>query len=173
MSYLVICPLENVAEAAVRHKAGYLVSLLAKDQTIHRPGLIQADHHLRLEMNDISTEEPGLITPDERHVRALIEFFQSWKQDAPTVIHCWMGVSRSPAAAIIAALAIGRNQSELELAKRLRAVAPFATPNRKLIEIADKELGCEGRLVKAVAHIGRGADTFIGEPFRFDILQSA
>jgi len=75
------------------------------------------------------------------------------------VIHCWMGVSRSPAAAAIASLAIDPEEDDFELAGRLRRVAPHATPNPRLIEFGDRLLGRDGRLIAAIKAIGRGSET--------------
>ncbi|RYE66896.1 MAG: protein tyrosine phosphatase, partial [Rhizobiaceae bacterium] len=44
-------------------------------------------------------------------------------------------------------------------ATRLRKVAPHATPNTRLIEIGDRLLQRDGRLVQAIKRIGRGAET--------------
>ncbi|MNL71413.1 hypothetical protein D3C87_1965600 [compost metagenome] len=76
-----------------------------------------------------------------------------------------MGVSRSPAAALIASLAIHPDDDDAALAARLRKVSPFATPNIRLIEIGDSLLGRNGRLVAAVKGIGRGADADGNAPF--------
>jgi predicted protein tyrosine phosphatase len=76
-----------------------------------------------------------------------------------------MGVSRSPAAALIAALSLVPDQSEATLAHRLRAASPFATPNMRIIEIGDAILGRNGRLTDAVRAIGRGADADGNTPF--------
>src|SRR4051812_20494713 len=98
---------------AVRHKASEMISLMAKEQAFHRPGVIRADRHLLLNMNDIAFKGTGnLVAPDETHVRAIIAFAQAWQQDAPLLVHCWMGVSRSPAAALIVALAVAPEQED-------------------------------------------------------------
>ena len=101
----------------------------------------------------------NLIAPNEAHVERLIGFMREWDKGFPLVVHCWMGVSRSPAAALIAALAVSPEEDEFELTARLRTVAPHATPNARLVEIGDRILQRQGRLVAAVKGIGRGADT--------------
>lgn len=160
MTAIVVCPLADIAETAVRHGARHMISLIAERQDFHRPGLIAADRHLKLAMNDIAFAGTGdLIAPSEAHVESLIAFVRQWDQTAPIVIHCWMGVSRSPAAAVIAALSLDPQEDDFELAARLRKVAPHATPNARLIEIGDRMLGRNGRLVAAVKGIGRGAET--------------
>jgi predicted protein tyrosine phosphatase len=82
-----------------------------------------------------------------------------------------MGVSRSPAAALIAALSLVPDQDDDALARRLRAASPFATPNARLIEIGDALLGRRGRLVDAVRAIGRGADADGNAPFLLAIRE--
>jgi len=160
MSYIVVCPLASIAETAVRHGAREMVSLIAEKQDFHRPGVIRAERHLKLAMNDIGfAGTGGLIAPSEAHVAQLIDFVHDWDQSAPLVVHCWMGVSRSPAAAVITMLALHPGEDDFALAQRLRKAAPHATPNTRLIEIGDRMLQREGRLVAAVKSIGRGAET--------------
>ncbi|WP_377287957.1 tyrosine phosphatase family protein [Rhizobium sp. SG2393] len=170
MPLIVVSPLARIAELAVRHGARDMLSLLAKGQDFHRPGVIAADRHLTIDMNDITfaaKNEPGLIAPDAAHVDRIIDFADRWTRETPLLVHCWMGVSRSPAAAVIAALTVAPDQDEGALAERLRAASPFATPNPRLIELGDAALGRGGRLVKAIKAIGRGADADGNAPFVF------
>jgi predicted protein tyrosine phosphatase len=160
MSAIIVGPLASIAELAVRHRVTEMVSLIAEGQDFHRPGVIRADRHLKLAMNDITFAGTGnLVAPSEQHVADLIAFAKDWDSASPLLIHCWMGVSRSPAAALITALAVDPGQDEFALANRLRQVAPHATPNTRLIEIGDRALGRDGRLVAAIKSIGRGAET--------------
>lgn len=160
MTAIIVCPLAKIAELAVRHGAREMVSLIAEKQDFHRPAVISAERHLKLAMNDIAFAGTGnLIAPSEAHVERLIDFMAGWDRQYPLVVHCWMGVSRSPAAALIAALAINPQEDDFELTARLRKVAPHATPNTRLVEIGDRILRREGRLIAAVKGIGRGADT--------------
>ncbi|NKN37955.1 protein tyrosine phosphatase [Agrobacterium sp. a22-2] len=166
MSAIVVAPLSRIAEMAVRHKAREMISLLAEKQDFHRPAVIDAARHLKLGMNDITFAGTGdLIAPQESHVLQIIDFARTWDQSAPLLIHCWMGVSRSPAAALIAGLAVDPQQDDFALAERLRLASPFATPNARLVEIADDVLGRQGNLVRAVRQIGRGRDADGNAPF--------
>jgi len=169
MAVIAVSPLSLVAETAVRFKAREMISLLAENQHFHRPGVIAAKRHLLLGVNDITEAETGLVAPQERHVRKIIDFARDWDQSAPLLVHCWFGVSRSPAAALIAALAVQSDIQPEQLALRLRDASPQASPNMRLIEIGDHLLGLKGALIDAVRAIGRGAD-FKGEKafsFRF------
>jgi len=166
MTAIVVSPLSRIGEMAVRHKAREMVTLIAKEQAFHRPAVIAAERHLTLQMNDIAFKgNDTLIAPDDAHVLRLIEFAHAWDQSAPLLIHCWMGISRSPAAAIVVALALYPDQDERDLAARLRAVSPYATPNTRIIEIGDRLLQRNGKLVAAIKSIGRGADTDGNVPF--------
>ncbi|TCU11064.1 tyrosine phosphatase family protein [Rhizobium sullae] len=166
MTRIVVSPLSRIAEMAVRYGAREMISLMAKEQAFHRPGVIAADRHLLLHMNDIAFKGTGnLVAPEEAHVRQLIDFAAAWDQRSPLLIHCWMGVSRSPAAALIAALSLAPDQDEITLAKRLRSASPYATPNARIVEIGDVLLQRKGRLVEAVRAIGRGADSDGNAPF--------
>lgn len=166
MSLIVVSPLHRIAELAVRHKAREMITLMAENQDFHRPAVISAERHLKIGVNDITFAGTGnLVAPQERHVQEVIAFARRWDQSAPLLIHCWMGVSRSPAAALIASLAVAPDDDEQALALRLRTASPYATPNSRLIEIGDSLLGRGGRLVAAVKAIGRGADADGNAPF--------
>jgi len=166
MTCFVVSPLSRLAEMAVRHKAREMISLLAKGQDFHRPAVINAERHLTLSMNDISFAGTGdLIAPREAHVREIIEFAKAWDNSAPLLIHCWMGVSRSPAAAMIASLALHPDQDDEALAQGLRLASPYATPNSRMIDIADGLLMRGGRFAAAVKRLGRGKDADGNAPF--------
>ncbi|KQW31043.1 protein tyrosine phosphatase [Rhizobium sp. Root274] len=166
MSVIVVAPLARIAEMAVRHKATEMISLLAANQDFHRPAVIRAERHLKLGMNDITFAGTGdLIAPQEMHVAQIIEFARSWDRTAPLIVHCWMGVSRSPAAAMIASLAVHPDEDDEALARRLREASPYATPNMRLVEIGDDMLSRGGRFARAVKALGRGADTDGNQPF--------
>ena len=169
MPRIIISPLKSIGEMAARHGAREMITLIAEDHNFHRPGLIDPARHLNVTVNDITfAGKEGLIAPAESHVEAIVDFARAWDQASPLLIHCWMGVSRSPAAALIAALAADPGLDDAELAANLRRASPQATPNSRLIEFGDAYLGRSGRLVAAVKSIGRGAD-YVGEaPFVLD-----
>ncbi len=166
MSFIVVSPLERIAEMAVHHGAREMVTLLSQGHDFHRPGVIAPERHLVLRMHDIGCSTAGnMVGPQEAQTQKLIAFARSWDRSRPLLIHCWMGVSRSPAAALIAALAVEPQADEAELVARLRKASPFATPNARLVALGDQLLGRGGRLVSAVKALGRGADSDGNAPF--------
>ena len=51
----------------------------------------------------------------------------------------------------------------------MRWLSPSATPNIRLVTLADAMLGRQGRMIEAIEAIGRGADAFEGVPFALPI----
>jgi predicted protein tyrosine phosphatase len=169
MPRIIVSPLKTIGEMAARHKAREMITLIAEKHDFHRPGIIDPARHLSIMVNDIAfAGKDGLIAPQDAHVDDIIGFARSWDQTAPLLIHCWMGVSRSPAAALIAALAASPDVDDLQLAQALRKASPQATPNARLIEIGDRILARDGRLIAAVKSVGRGADYRGDVPFVLD-----
>ncbi|QPC86638.1 protein tyrosine phosphatase [Mesorhizobium sp. NBSH29] len=164
-----VCSLARLHATVEETRAARIVSLLTAGTEVVRPTSVAAADHLWLAMNDIVDEQPGLVSPAEAHVAQLLEFARSWDRQSPMVVHCYAGVSRSTAAAYIIAAALAPQRTEAELAATLRRLSTTATPNARLIGYADRLLGREGRMVAAIAGIGRGADCFEGVPFRLDL----
>ncbi|TKT79071.1 protein-tyrosine-phosphatase [Aquamicrobium sp. LC103] len=166
-----VCPLSQVAATVESTNAGHLVTLLTEGTPFERPAAIEAGNHLSLAMHDIVNEQPEMVTPSLAHVEALVDFARAWDRRRPLIIHCFAGISRSTAAALIVAAALEPERDEAELARELRRLSPSATPNSLLVRLADGHLRREGRMISAVEAIGRGADAFEGTPFRLMLGQ--
>lgn len=165
-----VCPLSRVRETVHMTGARSLVTLINVGTPVARPTEITPDRHLYVAVSDIVTEMDGEILPDESHVGALLEFVRRWDGAAPLLIHCWAGVSRSTAAAFIAACALSPRRDECEIAGAIRRNSPTATPNSRLVGLADKMLGRQGRMARAVAQIGRGLECDEALPFALELV---
>ncbi len=165
MAGLHVCSLSRLNETVEHVGARHLVTLLGPTMDAATPEGIAQGRHLKLIANDIATPLEGHVLPGAEHVESLIAFVKDWDRAAPMLIHCWAGISRSTAAAYIAASVLNPSLDEVYLARRLRASSPSATPNPRLIALADAMLGRDGRMIAAIADIGRGADAFEGTPF--------
>jgi predicted protein tyrosine phosphatase len=84
------------------------------------------------------------------------------------VVHCYAGVSRSTAAAYVTVCTLNPGRSEASIAQALRRASPTATPNIRIVALADDMLGRNGRMVDAIAAIGPGA-LAEARPFRLDL----
>ncbi|MGN6536882.1 MAG: tyrosine phosphatase family protein [Mesorhizobium sp.] len=165
MSEIHVCPLSRIDETVTCTGARRLLSLLGAGAAVTRPAVIQPENHLHLTMNDIAEAQAGMTLPGEAHVSRLLAFARDWDRAQPLVVHCYAGISRSTAAAYIIAAALAPERDEEELAQTLRRLSPSATPNPRLVAVADALLERNGRMVEAIKGIGRGADAFEGVPF--------
>jgi predicted protein tyrosine phosphatase len=102
-------------------------------------------------------------------VQRLIDFVGAWDRKSPMVVHCFAGISRSTAGAYVAACAINPQRDEMEIAWDLRRASRTAQPNARIVSIADRLLGRDGRMVRAINAIGVGDAAIEGDPFRLDI----
>lgn len=77
--------------------------------------------------------------PARRHVRRLIRFFNATRATASGyTVHCWQGMSRSPAVALgLLYLITG---CEDTAAMILRNICPNAHPNPRIVSLFDREL---------------------------------
>lgn len=169
MPTLHVCPLSRLPETVSATGASHVLTLINVGTPLERPASIAVENHAVIGVSDIAAAREGHVLPAEEHVAAILDFVRGWSREQPLVIHCYAGISRSTAAAYIAACALAPERDEGQVADALRAASPSATPNRLFVEIADRLLGRSGRMVAAIERIGRGADAFEGTPFRLTL----
>jgi predicted protein tyrosine phosphatase len=169
MSFVHVCSLARIEATVAEIGARSMVTLLQAGTPIVRPAAISLDRHLFLSLSDIIEPVEGHILPDAEHVETLLDFVYAWDRAAPMLIHCFAGVSRSTAAAFISACALNSERREIDIARAIRAASPTATPNARLVTLADKILGRNGRMSEAIAEIGRGENCTEGVPFSLSI----
>jgi predicted protein tyrosine phosphatase len=160
---IIVCPLAEVAERIAADAPARVISLFSPEGP--EPPTWTGGPQLFLRVHDIDAPQPGLIAPDAGTVDRLLAFGADWRKSGPLLVHCWFGISRSPAAAFILLCAADPARSELEIAQSLRRAAPEASPNRLLVDLADEQLGRGGRMREAIAAIGRGVPASTGRPF--------
>lgn len=152
---IIVCPLSKVEEMVAAHTPERVVSLLDPDFDFPKLGSAYRDRHLRLHLHDVHESAPGLVAPTSKHVDQLLDFLGRWQRCLPLLIHCRAGISRSSAAAFIAACVHSPNVDERTIALEMRRASPLARPNRVLIELADAAMGRSGRMARAIEETGR------------------
>ena len=160
---IVVCPLHEVDEAVRRWQPSHVIAMASPGA--ETAGFPTGIERLTLTFHDIPRPQPSLQAVSQADVDRLLAFARAWPRTSPLLIQCWAGVSRSPAAAYAVTCALSVAGQERELAQRLRAVAPFATPNPLVVELCDRALDRGGRMSRAIAEIGRGAETASGATF--------
>jgi len=169
MPRLHVCSLARIGEMVEKTGARSMVTLLSPGTEVLRPDAITAENHLNIGMSDIVVAAPGQVAPGVAHVEELIQFVRRWDRAAPMLIHCYAGVSRSTASAFITVCTLAPQRDEREIALALRRASPTATPNTRLVALADAYLGRDGRMRAAIDAIGRGVDCYEGAPFALEI----
>jgi predicted protein tyrosine phosphatase len=164
-----VCSLARLHETVAATGARHVVTLLKDTDRVQRPGGIISENHLILGMDDITGPLEGYIAPADEHVTRLLDFVRGWDRAAPLVIHCYAGISRSTAGAYVAACALNPHRDEATIARTLRRASPTATPNFRIVALADRALGRGGRMTTAIEEIGRGVMAFEGDPLRLDL----
>jgi predicted protein tyrosine phosphatase len=164
-----VCSLARLHETVEATGARHVVSLIGDEGNVVRPHAVPPENHLWLRLHDISAPLDGYIMPGEEHVADLIRFVRGWDRRSPLVVHCFMGISRSTASAYASVCALNPQRDELGIAQALRRASPTATPNIRIVSLADRFLGRDGRMVAAIETIGRGCLAEEATPFRLDL----
>lgn len=164
-----VCSLARLHETVAQSRASHVVTLLKNTHQVTRPESVAAPNHLILSLDDVVAPMEGYLAPGEAHVEQLIAFVHGWDRAAPLVVHCFAGISRSTAGAFVTACAINPQRDERQIARALRRASPTATPNSRIVSIADQMLGRNGRMIRAVEAIGIGQMASEAAPFRLDL----
>jgi predicted protein tyrosine phosphatase len=165
-----VCSLARLHATVEETGARRVITLMRDVELVRRPPTIEHADHLLLRLDDISEPLDGYTVPGEQHVAELLTFVRAWDRAAALVIHCYAGVSRSTAGAFVSACALNPRRPETEIARDIRRLSPTATPNVRIVALADRMLGRDGRMVAAVDAIGRGVACYEGHPFRLDLM---
>jgi predicted protein tyrosine phosphatase len=161
-----VCSLARLHKIVEHTGARHVVTLLRDVDLVRRPDFVAPGNHLILGMDDITEPLDGYVAPADEHVSKLIAFVRGWDRKKPLVMHCYAGISRSTAGAFVAACALNPRRNELAIARDLRRASATATPNMRIVSLADRRLGREGRMTAAIETIGRGAVAIEADPFQ-------
>ena len=151
-----VCPLSRAPDIARDKKPSRVVSLLDPASAFPLLDGYGQDRHLCVAVHDINEEMNGFDACDALRMRNILDFVNGWRREAPILIHCYAGISRSTATAYITACLHNPDVDEHEIAHTLRQASPSAWPNRRFVALADAELGRSGRMSRAIEGIGAG-----------------
>jgi predicted protein tyrosine phosphatase len=155
---LLVAPARHVPALLAIHEVDLVVSLISPDaepperQLSGPPGLV-------LRFNDIAEPRGGLVLPSRENMETILGLGERGRT---ILIHCHAGISRSTAAVYALACQQAGPGHEIDLAMSLRALSAAATPNPRMIALADDLLGREGKMISAIRAIGRGEEAYEG-----------
>jgi predicted protein tyrosine phosphatase len=164
-----VCSLADLPTTVHATGARYVLTVMANVHKAERPPQVPEPNHLKVAMDDITVATDGFVAPSAAHVEQMLDFVRRWSRDAPMVIHCYAGISRSTATAFAAACLVNPQRDELAIARQIRRASPTAFPNRLIVALADSALNRNGRMIAALEAIGPGDMTVEGRPFRVEI----
>jgi predicted protein tyrosine phosphatase len=162
---IVVCPLHLAPEIAKSKGVSHAISLLDPFNAFPSLHPLGDDAHLKIGIHDIDELIEGYEAPGAHHVQSALSFAKGWNRSAPILVHCWAGVSRSTATAFSIACAANPDASEIEIAQSLRAASPTASPNLRIVALADEILKRGGRMYAAAESIGKGNGLIGVKPF--------
>ena len=164
-----VCSLAALPETVKATGASHVLTVMAKVDQVQRPESILEANHLKVQVDDITEQMDGFVAPSDVHIEQVLNFVRGWDRNAPLVVHCYAGISRSTASAFAAACMLNPHRDEMEIAQKLRAASPIASPNRLIVSLADKALGRDGRMIRALESIGPATMMVEGKPFLVEL----
>jgi predicted protein tyrosine phosphatase len=164
-----VCSLAALPATVEATGARHILTVMGNVSKVVRPVSVLEANHLLISMDDITEPAEGFVAPSEAHIMRALTFIQAWDRAAPMVIHCYAGISRSTASAFMAACALNPHRDESAIARQIRTASPSAFPNRLIVTLADRVLGRDGRMIRALDEMGPGNMSIEGQPFRVDI----
>jgi predicted protein tyrosine phosphatase len=164
-----VCSLAALPETVRTTGASHVLTVMARVDQVQRPESVLEANHLKVQFDDIVEQIDGFVAPSDVHVEQVLNFVRGWDRRAPMVVHCYAGISRSTASAFAAACMLNPHRDEIAIARQIRAASPMASPNRLIVSLADKALGREGRMLRALEEMGPGNLLVEGRPFRVDL----
>lgn len=164
-----VCSLAALPEIVKTTGASHVLTVMANVDQVQRPESVLPANHLKVQMDDITEQIEGFVAPSDFHIEQILNFVRGWDRNAPMVVHCYAGISRSTASAFAAACMLNPGRDEISIARQIRAASPIASPNRLIVSLADKALGREGRMLRALDKMGPGSILVEGRPFRIEL----
>jgi predicted protein tyrosine phosphatase len=164
-----VCSLAALPSTVKTTGASHVLTVMANVDQVQRPVSVLPTNHLKVQVDDITEAIEGFVAPSQTHIEQVLNFVRGWDRSAPLDVHCYAGISRSTASAFAAVCALNPHRDEIAIARLIRAASPIAAPNRLIVSLADKALGREGRMLRALDEMGPGTLSTEGRPFRIDL----
>ncbi|MCC8965137.1 protein tyrosine phosphatase [Bradyrhizobium sp. Pear76] len=164
-----VCSLAALSDTVRATGASHVLTVMANVDQVQRPPSVLPANHLKVSMDDIVEQMDGFVAPNETHIERVLTFVRGWDRRAPMVVHCYAGISRSTASAFATVCALNPHRDEMSIARLIREASPIAAPNRLIVGLADKALGRDGRMLRALDAMGPGSMSVEGRPFHIDL----
>ena len=140
-------PQDKAQSIVTEHNIKNIISIYSPNTAFPLFPGIKNNQILRLCFNDISRPQHNLKIITINDVKKIINFVT--KNNGDFLVHCYAGVSRSIAVTIIILFILEKNMNIENLISELEHRAPFANPNKLVLQQAGRALG-EEKLFKTI-----------------------
>jgi predicted protein tyrosine phosphatase len=172
---IVVCPYDRVEAAAEKYKPTAAISLL--DCADNAPTIkgIAPEQHLKLSLTMAEAEMMSMPCPNKEcgRIEQIIEFAQKADWGHAVLVHCRLGISRSPAAAYIIQCALAPDRDEVHIAEEMRQLSEAIDPSMMMISVADEVLKRDGRMVNAIDNLSLAEPCIAGDILEIPFLPQA
>ena len=90
-----VCSLAALPDTVKATGASHVLTVMANVDQVLRPESVLPANHLKVSMDDITEHADGFVAPSEQHIETVLAFVRGWDRNAPMVVHCYAGISRS------------------------------------------------------------------------------
>lgn len=172
LGMIVISPYDGIKTALDRYSPTSVISILDQGEQPPEMTGIAPNQHLKLSLSMASAEmtAPACPQQEDERIRRLISFAGKVDWTHALLIHCRLGLSRSPGAAFIIQCALSPDRDEALFAEELRIYSERVEPSLMMVAKADEMLGRDGRMIDAIDNIGIGSQCMAGEIFQIPYL---
>ena len=164
-----VCSLAALPDTVKATGASHVLTVMANVDQVQRPESVLPANHLKVQMDDITEQMDGFVAPSDSAYRAGAE------------LRARLGPQRAAGGPLLCRhqpldrerlcrrLRTQSASRRISIARQIRAASPIASPNRLIVSLADKALGREGRMLRALDEMGPGSMLVEGRPFRVDL----
>jgi len=150
---LFVCSLAQMPDFVKKYQITHMITLMSeyeiKEDGFVFPKELNPDNWLHIDIRDTSNHT-FRKAPKIYHIQKIIEWANNLPEDANLLVHCYAGISRSTATALMIAVLKNGIDSIDDSFNWLIRHRPIAIPNILMIELADYALDANGKLYDKV-----------------------
>ena len=172
---IVVCPFDRIDAAVEKYRPTAAISLVDNAASAPIINNLTAAQHLKLSLSMAEAEMMTTPCPSEEcgRIEKIIAFARQADWHHAMLIHCRLGLSRSPAAAFIIQCALAPERDEFLIAQEMRDISAKIDPSVMMVSMADDLLGRDGRMVDAIDAMPPAEDCIAGDTLEIPFLPVA
>ncbi|NHK28941.1 hypothetical protein FF098_013545 [Parvularcula flava] len=168
---IILCPYDRVEAALKKFEPDRVITIMDTVGSANFAG-IPPERHLKIGYTMAEAARTQKCAPhcDTVRIRQMIDFAAGNDWSKPLLVHCRLGLSRSPAAALIIQCALSPDIPEVRFAEDMRTLSRDVEPSFMMLAQADDLLQRDGRMLDALDAMGESSGASVGEILRIPYL---